>query len=317
MAMVIVAGALGVIIITGGLFLRRLLSELAQLHSQLAEARRQITGIDRQMRAQRAHVTFLRQLLTDDEDQDDGDGDDSRPSQAAVVNGSTEPPPGPAPGMPEPVRRKRHLGLYVGGAAAALATIGAGAREAIREYRGQLIGAATGVAVTATTVTMVTVQPWTDDHGQAWPSSAPTASASPMHSPPPFLSSQPPGSPPPSATWPSPSPSETASSSPTETGSPSARPDRTFRPWIGLVREETPVAETSLPAPASSGGDTPIDSTGSGSPTGTRSPPAPSPSPSAPPPSVPPPPGEAMVDPLLELDVSVEGLLGLDACLLC
>ncbi|MGP4085423.1 hypothetical protein ACTWQJ_12570, partial [Streptomyces sp. KR55] len=111
MAWVIVAVALGVITINGGLFLRRLLGELA-------EVRRQITGIERQVRAQRAHVKALRQLLAE-EGEEDSEGDGGPPPQAAVVNGHE---PGPQPGAvaephppdrPEPVRRKKHLGLYL------------------------------------------------------------------------------------------------------------------------------------------------------------------------------------------------------------
>ncbi len=277
MATVIVAAALGVILITGGLFLRRLLGELAEL-------RRQITGIDRQMRAQRAHVTFLRQLLTEDED----DGDDGQPGEAAVVNGGLEPPGPPPPSHgPEPVRRKRHLGLYIGGAVAALATISTAARGAVRDHRGQLIGAVTGAAVTATTVTMVTVQPGTSDHDQSWPPSAPTASDPPTSAPSGPVPPRPTGSPPASAASPSPTPSGTASSSPTAEGAPSASPHRSFPAPLVPIRGDMPIPETSPASPDdSSGGATPSEDTGSGppvappSPSGT--PPAESPSPDDP-----------------------------------
>ncbi|SMF86040.1 hypothetical protein, partial [Streptomyces sp. Amel2xC10] len=120
MTWVIVAGALGVTIITGGLFLRRLLGELKAMRHQIAEQGRQITGIDRQVRRQRAHVTVLRQLLEDD-------GENGPPPQAIAVNGDK--PPAPADAGGEPVRRKKHLGLYLGGAIAALATIATVARQ--------------------------------------------------------------------------------------------------------------------------------------------------------------------------------------------
>lgn len=193
MATVIVAGVLGVILITGGLFLRRLLG-------QLAELRRQITGIDREMRAQRAQVTVLRHLLADEEDVD------GPPGQAAVVNGG----PPVTPTGPDPVRRKGHLGLHLGGVtAAALATISTVAREALRDHRAQLVAVVTGAAVTATTLTMVTVQPWRDGAAELPPSSVPTA-ASPSYEPPmppgPEPTDRAPGSgPPPTAPEPSPS----------------------------------------------------------------------------------------------------------------
>lgn len=142
MAMVIFASALGVIIITEGLFLRRLLGDIAEL-------RRQITGIDRQMRAQRAHVTALRHLLTEP--------DDELPREAVAVSGGSShlPPP-----RPEPVRRKKHLGLHLGGALALAAAAGAAVREALTMHRGHLAGAMTGVAVTGTAVTALTITPW-------------------------------------------------------------------------------------------------------------------------------------------------------------
>lgn len=168
MTSVIVVGALGVITITGGLFLRRLLG-------QLAELRRQITGIDRQMRAQRAHVTCLRQLITEDEDADHANGPQA---EIAVANGGLEvsgdsatlPPPGQ-----EPIRRKRHLGLYIGGAVSAAATIATAARGALRAHRNQFIGTLTAAAVPAATVTMFVAQPWSDGADQQPPPSSSTA----------------------------------------------------------------------------------------------------------------------------------------------
>ncbi|MGW1796853.1 hypothetical protein ACWCQN_12790 [Streptomyces sp. NPDC001984] len=167
MALVIVAVVLGVIIITGGLFLRRLLGEIAEL-------RRQITGIDRQMRAQRAREQFFRQLTTEEVTEEN----DGPPVQASVVNGyQSVPEPRPADG-PEPVRRKRHLGLYLGGAGAIIAALGASVRESLREHRNQLVATATTAALTAATVTLVSVQPWSTDADQPPPASAPTAAPS-------------------------------------------------------------------------------------------------------------------------------------------
>lgn len=167
MAYVIVAGVLGVIgLICGGLFLRRLLGEITEL-------RRQITRVDRQMRAQRARESFLRQLLL--EGDEEHDGDDGPPMrQAAVANGEdfmAEPRP---PTADRPVRRKRHLGLYIGGAAAALATFSAAAREAVMAHRNRFTAAVTSAGLTAASVTLVTVPPWSSDADHGPPSSAPT-----------------------------------------------------------------------------------------------------------------------------------------------
>lgn len=174
MTWLIVAGALGAISITGGLFLRRLLGELVALRGQLTELRRQITGIDRQLRAQRAHVNILRQLLAEDGDTDTGGS--SPPPQAAVVNGN-DPAAGHGPEVRPPARRKRHLGLYLGGVAAALAAISGVVREIATAHRAQIVGAVTGAAMTAATVTVVTVQPWTDGIPQPPPAAAPSVSA--------------------------------------------------------------------------------------------------------------------------------------------
>lgn len=171
MALVIVAGVLGVITICGGLFLRRLLGEVAEL-------RRQITRFDRQMRAQRARETFLRQLIAYDGEEEG----DWPPVEAAVVNGHR---PTATPLHLEesaPVRRKKHLGLYLGGAVAALVTVSTAARHAVRAHGGQVIGAATATAVTAATVTLVTVQPWSISTSPS-PAFAPTASISPTWRP--------------------------------------------------------------------------------------------------------------------------------------
>lgn len=292
MAMRFVAGALGVIIITGGLFLRRLLGELADQRDQLAELRRQITGIDRQMRAQRAQVTVLRQLLTDD------GNDEHPPGQAAVVNGDL--PPAYSPTGAEPVRRKQHLGLYLGGAVAAIATVSTAARGALREYRGQFIGAMTGAAVTATTVTMVTVQPWSSQSSPP-PFSSPTAAGSPTSSPPGLSLPMPPGA----TSPPTSSPPRAGTSA---TSSPPATADLStllpsFAPSLVAAGEASPVAETSLP---STGGS---DDSGTGqgvapqpSASGSASTPSASPSPMASSPSA-----AAVVDPAL----------GAYLCLIC
>ncbi|MEV7684526.1 hypothetical protein [Streptomyces bungoensis] len=250
MAYAIVAGVLGVITISGGLFLRRLLG-------QMAELRRQITWFDRQMRAQRARVTFLRFLITEyGEDDEDGDGDGS-PEQV-VVNGYA---PGAPPGAqddPPLVRRKRHLSLYFGGLAAAWGAIGAAVRQVARAHRAQFVGAVASASITAATVTMVTVQPWT--HG--WhrpPSWAHTAGPAPSYPSPVTHGAQPPASAPPRAT-----PSRSPSSSPNTTprGVPSTAAS-------GLTSSPSPPATISV-VPA--GADSPADPTRPGDDGGSSAP---------------------------------------------
>ncbi|MGV4984579.1 hypothetical protein ACVB8X_14250 [Streptomyces sp. NRAIS4] len=214
MALVIVAGVLGVITICGGLFLRRLLGELAEL-------RRQITRFDRQMRAQRARENFLRQLLLEDEEDDDGDGDEP-PPQKAVVNGHT-PVTDPAPAAGRPVRCKGHLGLYIGGAVAALAAINAGIRQVLRYHGAQVTAAVTGVAVTAATVTLITVQPWSKDDDGRPPTFAPTALPTAAYTPP-HIPHQPTSTP---SSNPTVTPSDTADPSPGGSSSPS--------PWASIM----------------------------------------------------------------------------------
>jgi len=165
--MVIFASALGVIIITEGLFLRRLLGDIAEL-------RRQITGIDRQMRAQRAHVTALRHLLTEP--------DDELPRRAVAVSGGPAPSPPPRPG---PVRRKKHLGLHLGGALAIAATAGTAAREALAMHRSHLVSAIAGTAVTGTAVTALAITPWISTADHIGPQ--PSAPAAPPGQPHPWL----------------------------------------------------------------------------------------------------------------------------------
>ena len=178
MTPVFAVGALGVIIsITGGLFLRRLLG-------QVAELRRQITGIDREMRAQRARVTFLRQLIFEDE----GDTADGDPPLQIAVGHDAGPEPGDAygPRLPkasEPIRRKGHLALYLGGAvAAAVASAGITVRNAVRTHQAQTIATLAGTALAAATVSLAGLQPWSDDVDRR-PASVPTAASSPSYTP--------------------------------------------------------------------------------------------------------------------------------------
>ncbi|MGW6292422.1 hypothetical protein [Streptomyces sp. NPDC055058] len=240
MTAVIVAGALGVIVITGGLFLRRLLGELKALRGQLTELRRQITGIEGQLRRQRAHVNFLRQLLADNGDTNDTDS--GLPPQAAAVNGHEPPPTGPAP-----VRRKRHLGLYIGGAAAALAAFSGVVGDLARQHRGQVVGALAGSAVTAATVSLVVIQPWSTDtgyEGYEAPPIAPTVSIPPAPMPP---LTRPPGPPP----EPSPTTSPPTSDPPGSPSPSAPRPSDSAPPTPAVTT--VPVGNTLSPPDPPSG----------------------------------------------------------------
>lgn len=302
----IVAGALGVIIITGGLFLRRLLGELKAQRLQLTEQRQQITGIERQLRRQRAHVTFLRQLLADNGEHDDEDG---TPPQAAVVNGHE---PDLPPNGPEPVRRKRHLGLYIGGAAAALAAFSGVVGEIARAHRGQLVGAVTGAAVTATTVSMVVIQPWSheaQDSGFEFPHlSIPKVSIPPTYVPPDTL----PPEPPPERRQPVPSATASSGSPTPSAGTPSASASPAPAGSLVPATDTSPPAATPTPSgqPSDDAGDSdgaapPGPDPGTGG--GTSPPPTASTAPEDPP---------TAADGLVCVDVTVPPLVDVDACLI-
>jgi hypothetical protein len=295
MTVVIVAGVLGVITICGGLFLRRLLGEITEL-------RRQITRVDRQMRAQRARESFLRQLLIEGDEEEDGD-DGPPPRQKAVANGDGYMAGPQHPAGAQPVRRKRHLGLYIGGAAAAIASLSVAAREAVRAHSGRFTAAVTGATVTAATITLVTVQPWTQGVDQGPPSSAPTVLPTlylpPTYAPPPATTPRPPRSRAPSASPGEPSPS----SSPTPPLSPSPSTTVTLIPTNDSTLSTLGTGPASVPTaspPADSG---PLPDVGSAS--------------SAVQPAQPPlAPPESPASPGLCAGVSADPLLHTDVCLL-
>lgn len=86
-------------------------------------------------------------------------------AMAANGRGTEVPPEGP-----QPVRRKRHLGLYVGGGLAALlAALG----QRVKKRPGQAVAAATGVTAAAATVMLAVV--WSSDTGHPPSSAPPTA----------------------------------------------------------------------------------------------------------------------------------------------
>ncbi|SDM47771.1 hypothetical protein SAMN04487981_101651 [Streptomyces sp. cf386] len=112
------------------------------------------------------------------------------PDQPAVraANGAASKPP---PAGPQPVRRKRHLGLYIGGLAAAMVALGGTVRNALQTPRGQWTAAAVGAAAVATAITLLIATQWpADKRGPR--SSAPTATVT--------VSVAPPSTPAPSAT---------------------------------------------------------------------------------------------------------------------
>lgn len=267
MIWIILAAGLGANILVATLLFRRLREDL----------NRQL----RDMRAEHNSEWILRALKDAPEERE-------RAAQAANGRPSELPPMGP-----QPVRRKRHLGLFIGGAAAALITISTAAREIWRNHSGQLVAGATAAAVTATALTLIIFNPWTDDADHEPPSSAPTAG--PTDTLPPGYT-QPPGS------SPAPGPSSTATGS-----QPSGSP-------AGL----TP---TSPPAPTAL---MPIDDV-SQQPTGPHTQPGePPPADGEPPPSIPgvTPPAETPTDqpvqtltPGLCIGLALAPALDIEACL--
>ncbi|MEU3899806.1 hypothetical protein [Streptomyces sp. NPDC029519] len=265
-------------------------------------------------------MNILRQLIADDGDRDDNDGTGSPPPQAAVVNGN-DPAPSADLAAPEPARRKRHLGLYIGGAAAALAAISGAAREAASGHRAQLVGAVTGAAVTAATVTVVTVQPFHQDSGYEAPYADPLpATSPPTYVPPGSRPSKPPGSTAPSPTAPptvsptgpsvSPSPSATG---PTLSG-------RASQPPVSAVPAggKAPAADASLAGPDSGAED---DTGGNADepPPAAGASPGPSPGPTQPPPDPvddPPPAAEESADSGLCVDLAARPPVETQTCAL-
>ncbi|MCI3271442.1 hypothetical protein [Streptomyces cylindrosporus] len=76
--------------------------------------------------------------------------------------------------QPQPVRRKRHLGLYIGGLSGIAAAVTDTTRHAWRTHRPQLIAsAAAATLVVATAIVLIIVERQADDEQQP-PSSAPT-----------------------------------------------------------------------------------------------------------------------------------------------
>lgn len=101
-----------------------------------------------------------------------------------LTSGDDEDKPRKLPYGTKVVRSKGHLHL-IGASAAAIASITAVAREALREHRG-LAGATIGGLATAGAVTTLTLTPWTSDNHAGPPQpSAPSATSWPSPTPPP------------------------------------------------------------------------------------------------------------------------------------
>lgn len=142
------------------------------------------------------------------------------------------------------VRSKGHLHL-IGASAAAIASITAVAREALREHRG-LAGATIGGLATAGAVTTLTLTPWTSDNHAGPPQpSAPSATSWPSPTPPPGNSMPTPSGP----ANPAPSTSDTA---PPPSASPSPSPSSTSIA-VTSPRPTPPALSPAAPAPAAPG----------------------------------------------------------------
>lgn len=224
----------------------------------------------RDMRAERNSEQILRALQGAPEAQ----------HQAVWAANGIHPEPALS-GVAHPVRRKKHLGLYLGGGLAAMTvTVSQAMRETWKSHPLHLAGTVVGMAaVTTVTMVLLTYQPW-QDGDQRPPSSAPTAAPS-------FI-------PPPTGTrTPSPSPSQ-------ETGaSPSPSPSSTVPASSALPMSESteadPSAETDPSGkhtPTTPGPQPPDHPPASGtapgpSPSGDDAPPPPNTTPSPSPPAEP------------------------------
>jgi hypothetical protein len=215
----------------------------------------------------------------------------------------------PPPGGTHPVRRKKHLGLYLGGGLAAMVVTAAQAvRKSWKTHPIQLAGAAVGVAtLAAVAVVLLTYTPW-QNHPRP-PSSAPTAP--PTTNPPP-VGTEPP----------------TAGPSRTPSVSPSSGANRLVTPYGTTGPSPAPTASggvSALPSggqnPAEPGpqpphGPPPAD-TGPGPSSGDTPPPAgTTPPPVPPPPPAEPEPTQSSGSSGLCVDVAAMPVVGLIVCLL-
>jgi hypothetical protein len=214
--------------------------------------------------------------------------------QAANGRGHEPPPMGP-----QPVRRKRHLGLFLGGGVAALLTTTRSARDRRRSHRRQFATTAAAAAVTATTIALVILSPWEDDSNDGPPSSAPTAGPTASLTP----------SEPPSGSSALPSRSGPAGGDGPEPDGSASTPTTTPMVPIDEMSGATgPHGQPEEPPPA--GGEPSPGSPTSGAPPPAESPPQETP-PGEPPteqPPMPPPPG-------LCIRLVVGLVLDLDACI--
>jgi hypothetical protein len=199
------------------------------------------------------------------------------PEQAVQAANGTG---GVAPELPlgsQPVRRKKHLGLFIGGAVAAMvAALSQSLRDAWGAKPGQVIGAAAGVAaVAATTILLLAYPPWEDD-GSGPPSSAPTAAPTVTSSPEP--TQRPPSARP--SSRPSPPPSDAPDNTVPATSAPGPTADGQWRETVAPNPQLSASSSRAEPPPAPPpvGSDNPTDP----APTPTPEPPPADPSPGTP-----------------------------------
>jgi len=286
MILIILAAGLGLQFIVVVLLFRRL--------------RRNLSRQLRDMRAERNSEKILRALQ-------------EAPVQHPAMQAANWFGPNPEPvGDPQPVRRKKHLGLYLGGGLAAMSvTVSQVMRETWKSHPVQLVGAVAGAAAAAATVAaLLTYTPWRDDSRP--PSSAPTAAPS-INPPPEDL--QPPSI----------RPSETPSRSPSV--SPSASPPGTV-PDSPALNPSGPAStagpsgstiggqESAEPGPRPPSSTPPEGATAGPGPSGDDTPPPPGTTPPLPPPVPPavPVPTQSPDGPCV--GVTAVAVAGVVACLL-
>lgn len=261
MIYVILAAGLGANFIVFALLFRR----LRQLSWQL-----------RDMRAERNSEWILHALQ--------GAPEEHMYAVPAADGTGLEPPPDV-----QPVRRKRHLGLYIGGLSGIAATVTETIRYAWREHRGQVIASLAAVTIAAaTTVVLLVVERQAVSEKRS-PSSAPTVTSTVTQTA--------------TATAAPEADSPSTTNGPPSSTSPATRPSASALPTAAGGVSGAPI-DSQPPAPS---GTAPSGSSTEPSPTGSGTP---APSSSAPPPEQPSP------SPALCLGLVVMPVLDLTACLL-
>ncbi|MFF4548655.1 hypothetical protein ACFY1J_31220 [Streptomyces sp. NPDC001406] len=228
----ILAVALGVLTIVMVLLFRRI-SSIAGRQARFDDAIRQLTDV---------HVELYRELTILRRRSSGAARPDTHLSEKPAVVGGDHPGKEPEPGD-RPVRVKKHLRLYKGGAIAVVLALPGLLREALREHRGYVVSTAIGAtAAGAATATLLVITPWYADADHRPPSSAPTTAPTATVTPPPnppLASSQ-------SGLARTPSPASASAPGPSESARPSSVPTT---PVAQVGKEPTAAPGTTVAGP--------------------------------------------------------------------